>query len=130
MKKVVIVLMCLVLLTGCSFSAKKLKDKSTNQDTKEYISDSEINEIIKNNDYIIVDVRTPLEYEEEHIVDAINIPYDVITNSSLDKNKVVLLYCKSGKRASIAYQTLHDLGYQVYNMGGIADINLPKDTKK
>lgn len=127
MKKVIIALMCLILLTGCNNATKNNEQTSNN---KEYISGSEINEIIKNNDYIIVDVRTKQEYQEEHIVNAINIPYDVIANSSLDKDKIVLLYCKSGKRASIAYQALHDIGYQVYNMGGIADINLPKDTKK
>ena len=81
------------------------------------------------NDYIIVDVRTPFEYEESHIVDEINIPYGEITGDvSLFKNKVVLLYCKSGARANMAYESLYALGFEVYNLGGMEDIDLPKDT--
>lgn len=128
MKKVVLVLMLALLLTGCS--AKKIKDEQNNK-VKEYLTKEELKDVMLNNDYIIVDVRTPLEYEEKHIVDAINIPFGEVTNDvSLYKDKVVLLYCKSGKRADIAYESLYALGFKVYNLGGIEDIDLPKDIKK
>ncbi|MBO4245554.1 MAG: rhodanese-like domain-containing protein [Bacilli bacterium] len=128
MKKFLILSLITLLLTGCTFSLKKVIDKDDNQ--KEYLNATELKEIMANNDYIIIDVRTPLEYEEEHIIDAINIPYGEVTNdTSLYKDKVILLYCKSGFRADIAYQTLYNLGFEVYNMGGIEDINLPKEVK-
>ena len=128
MKKIIIVLMLGLLLMGCS--AKRMKDERDNK-VKEYLTKEELKEVMADNDYIIVDVRTPLEYEEKHIVDAINIPYGEVTNDvSLYKNKVVLLYCKSGKRADIAYESLYALGFKVYNLGGIEDIDLPKDIKK
>ena len=128
MKKIVLVLMLALLLTGCS--AKKIKDEQNNK-VKEYLTKEELKDVMLNNDYIIVDVRTPLEYEEKHIVDAINIPFGEVTNDvSLYKDKVVLLYCKSGKRADIAYESLYALGFKVYNLGGIEDIDLPKDIKK
>ena len=128
MKKIVVLFLLALLLTGCSFSLKRTIDKDDNQ--KEYLNATELKEIMANNDYIIIDVRTPLEYEEEHIIDAINIPYGEVTNdTSLYKDKVILLYCKSGFRADIAYQTLYNLGFKVYNMGGIEDINLPKEVK-
>ena len=128
MKKIVLVLMLALLLTGCS--AKKIKDEQNNK-VKEYLTKEELKNVMLNNDYIIVDVRTPLEYEEKHIVDAINIPFGEVTNDvSLYKDKVVLLYCKSGKRADIAYESLYALGFKVYNLGGIEDIDLPKDIKK
>ena len=120
--------MLALLLTGCS--AKKIKDEQNNK-VKEYLTKEELKDVMLNNDYIIVDVRTPLEYEEKHIVDAINIPFGEVTNDvSLYKDKVVLLYCKSGKRADIAYESLYALGFKVYNLGGIEDIDLPKDIKK
>lgn len=120
--------MLALLLTGCS--AKKIKDEQNNN-VKEYLTKEELKNVMLNNDYIIVDVRTPLEYEEKHIVDAINIPFGEVTNDvSLYKDKVVLLYCKSGKRADIAYESLYALGFKVYNLGGIEDIDLPKDIKK
>ena len=128
MKKIFVLFLLTLLLTGCSFSLKRTIDKDN--DTKEYINETELKDIMANNDYIIIDVRTPLEYEEGHIVDAINIPYGEVTNdTSIYKDKVVLLYCKSGFRADLAYQTLYNLGFKVYNMGGIEDINLPKETK-
>ena len=126
MKKIIMVLMITLLLTGCS--AKRIKDEQDNK-VKEYLTKEELKEVMSNNDYIIVDVRTPLEYKEKHVVDAINIPYGEVTNDvSLFKNKIVLLYCKSGKRANMAYESLYALGYTVYNLGGIEDIDLPMET--
>ena len=126
MKKIIVITMLALMLCGCS--AKKIKDEQS-APVKEYLTKAELKEVMNNNDYIIVDVRTPFEYEESHIVDAINIPYGEITGDvSLFKDKVVLLYCKSGTRANMAYESLYALGFKVYNLGGIEDIDLPKDT--
>ena len=78
--------------------------------------------------YIIVDVRTKEEYESSHIRGAINIPYDEIDESiELDKSKKILVYCQSGNRSKKAFVSLTNIGYNVYNLGGIEDIDLPKE---
>ena len=80
--------------------------------------------IIDESNYIIVDVRTQEEYDEGHIKDSINIPYDTINeNTELDKSKTILVYCKSGKRSSIAESNLTNLGYKVYNLGAYESID-------
>ena len=78
-------------------------------------------------EYLILDVRTKEEYDESHVKDAVNIPYDLIDESTdIDKNFIIFVYCKSGKRADIAKEKLESLGYNVYNLGGINDIDLEK----
>lgn len=112
MKKIIILLLSIILLAGCN------KEKKTNT----------LEEVLKENNYIIVDVRTKDEYESSHIVNAINIPYDTIDeNTILDKTKTILVYCKSGKRSSIAAQTLEKLEYNVLDLGAFDNINLDKE---
>lgn len=83
---------------------------------------------MKEKEYVIVDVRTKEEYNESHIKDAINIPYDEIDeNIEIDKDKVIFVYCKSGNRSGIAYNTLKSLGYTVYDLGAFNNIDLEKE---
>ena len=110
MKKFFIVLFMGLFLCGCS----KVEEKS-------------VETLMKENEYIIVDVRTKEEYEELHVEDAINIPYDEIDeDTELDKDKLIFVYCRSGNRSGKAYDTLESLGYEVYDLGGIDSIDLPK----
>ena len=89
---------------------------------------SKLDEIIEKNNYIIVDVRTEEEYNESHIKNAINIPYDTINeNTELDKTKTILVYCKSGVRSNKAYNTLKKFGYDVVDLGAFNSINLEKE---
>ena len=69
------------------------------------------------------------EYNEKHIVGSILIPYDKISAQTvkIDKDKTILVYCRSGKRAATALEKLKELGYTAYNMGGLANIDLPKE---
>lgn len=75
-------------------------------------------------DFVLLDVRTPEEYEEGHIEGALNIPlkelaYEV-ENEIPDVETAIYLYCRSGVRVITAGHILYDLGYEnVYNMGGI-----------
>lgn len=66
------------------------------------ISTKELNNKLKNNvDFQLIDIREPYEYEDGALSD-LNIPLDTMM-SSLDriaKNKPVVIYCQSGKRAS------------------------------
>ena len=80
----------------------------------------------KENDYIILDVRTAEEFAEKHIPNAINIPNEMIGSEELtelpDKNQLILVYCRSGNRSKQAAEKLVALGYtKIYEFGGIID---------
>ncbi|MBL7017040.1 MAG: rhodanese-like domain-containing protein [Kiritimatiellales bacterium] len=72
------------------------------------------------NGALVVDVRTPGEFAGGHIEDAVNIPYDVIGREigsyAPDKDRAIILYCRSGPRAAVAKKSLIRAGYtQVIN---------------
>lgn len=66
-------------------------------------------------DVVVVDVRTPEEYAEGHVPGAINVPHDRINEflQQLDneKSSQLVLYCRSGRRAKLAANELHKLGF-------------------
>ena len=71
----------------------------------------------------IIDVRTPQEFSAGHIPGAINIPFDQIDSGiqslkGVSKESQILLYCRSGRRSSIARETLQKLGFQKIQDGG------------
>lgn len=74
-----------------------------------------------------IDVRTLEEFEVGHLAEVdYLIPFDEIENNktiqALDKDAEILLYCRSGQRASVAQQTLLNLGFtNVVNVGGLHD---------
>ncbi len=61
----------------------------------------------------VLDVRTPQEYAEGHVPGAFNVPYDQLASRLADvpRDKDVVLYCKSGRRAGIAADVLAANGY-------------------
>lgn len=74
--------------------------------------------------YIIVDVRTDTEYYEGHIPGAVLIPDEFIEDKPLpelpDKDQMLLVYCRSGRRSKDAARKLAEIGYtNVYEFGGI-----------
>lgn len=77
-------------------------------------------------DYIILDVRTEDEFKSGHIPNAVCIPNETIGNGEIgalkDKNQLILVYCRSGRRSKEAAQKLSNLGYtNVKEFGGIID---------
>ena len=77
-------------------------------------------------EHIILDTREQDEYDEGHIQNAILIPYTKIENKAEemlpDKDKLILVYCRSGRRSKIAAESLAKLGYtNVKEFGGIID---------
>ena len=77
-------------------------------------------------DYIILDVRRADEYAEGHIPGAINYANEDIGTEEIpilpDKSKLILVYCRSGRRSKIASEELVKLGYtNVKEFGGIID---------
>ena len=75
-------------------------------------------------DYIILDVRTEREFKTGHIPNAINIPNEDIGYfdplNLEDKNKPILIYCRSGHRSLQSASKLALMGYtNIYEFGGI-----------
>ncbi len=72
---------------------------------------------------VIIDVRTPQEFQGGHIAGALNLPHDSIAQSiakaKVNKDDRVILYCRSGRRSEVALGTLKGLGYSnIENYGG------------
>lgn len=85
--------------------------------------------ILKNaQDAVLLDVRSPQEYKEEHLENSINIPlYDItkkIDNVILNKETTIIVYCQSGNRSKKAIEILSKKGYKnLYNIiGGMDNI--------
>lgn len=75
---------------------------------------------------VLIDVRTPAEWNEGHLDGAILIPYEKIGEEigkvAPDKSGKINLYCRSGRRSGIALDTLKKLGYEdVTNLGSVKD---------
>ena len=76
--------------------------------------------------YVIIDARTQEEYDQGHIPGAIMIPeYEIADRAEKelpDKDQLILVYCRSGRRSKIAAEELVKLGYtNVKEFGGIID---------
>ena len=89
------------------------------QDEAKSLMDSE-------KDYIILDVRTMEEFNESHIDGAILIPdYEInekAEDTLTDKNQLIFVYCRSGRRSKLASAQLAKMGYtNVKEFGGIID---------
>ena len=95
--------------------------------TYEQIGGAEAKELMDSESgYIIIDARTQEEYDEGHIPGAILIPeYEIADRAEKelpDKDQLILVYCRSGRRSKIAAQSLADMGYtNVKEFGGIID---------
>ncbi len=71
-------------------------------------------------DYILVDVRTEIEYRMGHFEESVNIPIDDLRQRlhELDKSKTIVVYCRVGMRGYIAERILIQNGFKVYNITG------------
>jgi phage shock protein E len=74
------------------------------------------------NGALVIDVRSPGEFNSGHLPVAINIPLDEIETAVpkrvKDKNQVLLLHCASGMRSGMAKSKLNGMGYtNAFNLG-------------
>ena len=117
-----LILELLLLLTACSSPTKNNQEMVFLNITAEEarkLMDSE-------KDRIILDVRSREEYDQGHIPGAILIPDTEIEAKAADllpdKDQLILVYCRSGRRSKLAAQSLADLGYtNIREFGGILD---------
>ena len=82
------------------------------------------NKLNAKENFVLLDVRTQEEFDAGHIAGAILLPYDEINVKAAtvlpDKEKEIVLYCRSGRRSAIAKKALVELGYKdVEDFGGI-----------
>ena len=117
-------LLCLTMLL-CACGGDKASSKNADGYT-EITAEQAKSLMDTEQNYRIVDVRTPSEYEREHIPGAILIPDYSIEDSAdailLDKQQLILVYCRSGRRSKNASAILARLGYtNVMEFGGIID---------
>ena len=114
---------CLFGTAGCNSD----KSVATDGNSYEQISADEAKKLMDSeSDYTIVDARTQEEFDEGHIEGAIMIPeYEIEAKAESllpDKNQLILVYCRSGRRSKIASEALVKLGYtNVKEFGGIID---------
>ena len=120
-KRFLLMLLTLALpfgCVGCSDGGSASYDQISGAEAKALMDNER--------DYIIIDARTQSEYDQGHIPGAIMIPeYEIADRAEKelpDKNQLILVYCRSGRRSKIAAEELVKLGYtNVKEFGGIID---------
>lgn len=122
MKKLVFLFLAVMMLTACG------QDIENDQGAVYVnITAEEAKKIMDSQEgYIILDVRTQEEYDEGHIPGAIVISHEEIAEKAegvlTDKNQLILVYCRSGRRSKLAAEALVELGYtNIKEFGGIID---------
>ena len=121
MKKLIPILLSALMFAGCS--------GTSNSQTNTYRSitmDEAVTMMAQETGYIILDVRRPDEFAAGHIPNAINVPNESIGTAEIpelpDKNQLIMVYCRSGRRSKEASEKLVKLGYtNIVEFGGILD---------
>ena len=120
---------------SCSKTGNEKQDLVMSKEAKngkkaEYkkITSDEAKKMMETQKVIVVDVRTLEEYNEGHIPNAISVPLETIENEAeaklKNKDDLILVYCRSGRRSREAALKLIEKGYtNVIDFGGIQDWN-------
>jgi len=143
MKKMIVIIaavMLAFLLSACSNNSGNISEKETDADSAEVkdtmneqintyrqISmDEAVTMMQEESGNIILDVRRPDEFAAGHIPNAINVPNETIGTAEIpelpDKDQLIMVYCRSGRRSKEAAEKLAKLGYtNIVEFGGILD---------
>ena len=121
MKKLIPILLAALMFTGCA--------GTSNNQTNTYRNitmDEAVNMMAQETSYIILDVRRPDEFAAGHIPNAINVPNETIGTAEIpelpEKDQLIMVYCRSGRRSKEASEKLVKLGYtNIVEFGGILD---------
>ena len=121
MKKLIPILLSALMFTGCAGT-------SNNQTNiyRQISMDEAVAMMAQETGYIILDVRRPDEYAAGHIPNAINVPNETIGTAEIpelpNKDQLIMVYCRSGRRSKEASEKLVKLGYtNIVEFGGILD---------
>lgn len=126
MKRALIFILVVLLSIGVFAGCSSENDKNT-ENTYKQITSAEAKDLMDSEEnYIILDVRTEEEFAEGHIKDAILIPdYEIGEKAEsvlTNKEQLILVYCRSGRRSKNAASELAALGYtNIQEFGGIID---------
>ena len=121
MKKLLPILLSALMITGCAGTSN-----SQTNTYRQITMDEAVDMMAQETGYIILDVRRPDEYAAGHIPNAINVPNESIGTSDIpelpDKDQLIMVYCRSGRRSKEASEKLVKLGYtNIVEFGGILD---------
>ena len=121
-KKIFSFIISALLLAGCT--APRQDDAVITY--RQISMDEAVKMMSEETGYIILDVRRPDEFAAGHIPKAINVPNETIGTADIpelpDKNQLIMVYCRSGRRSKEASEKLVKLGYtNIVEFGGILD---------
>jgi phage shock protein E len=122
-KKITVLIFIALMLTQLNCAPRGFSKQIENIIEEQKLSSPELKELIDKKDkgFVLIDVRSESEYNSGYIPTAINIPYTKIQERSeeIQKDKLIIVYCKVGGRAETARTKLIELGYKnVINFGG------------
>ena len=116
-------LFLLLVLIAVVIAMWAMKGRGVSNDAFKSVGNDEFEQLLKDSAVVLLDVRTKSEFDEGHLKNAILI--DVKTDSfmmaardRLPKDKVIAVYCRSGRRSVAAAERLSAEGYQVVNLEG------------
>ena len=121
MKKLLPILLSALMFTGCASTSNNQRNTYRSITMDEAVAMME-----QETGYIILDVRRPDEFATGHIPNAINVANETIGTAEIselpDKNQLIMVYCRSGRRSKEASEKLVKLGYtNIVEFGGILD---------
>ena len=121
MKKLIPLLLSALMFTGCAGVGNQ-----ANNTYRSITMDAAVTMMAEESGYIILDVRRPDEFAAGHIPNAINVPNETIDTAEIpelpDKDQLIMVYCRSGRRSKEASEKLVQLGYtNIVEFGGILD---------
>ena len=121
MKKLLPILLSALMFTGCAAT-----NNSQTNTYRQIAMDEAATMMVQETGYIILDVRRSDEFAAGHIPNAINVANETIGTDEIpelpDKNQLIMVYCRSGRRSKEAAEKLVKLGYtNIVEFGGILD---------
>ena len=119
-KKIITLILSAIFLTACAPA------ENSGVGYREITMEEAVLIMNREKNYIILDVRRADEYAEGHIPGAINVANEDIGSLEIpalpDKDQLILVYCRSGRRSKEAAKQLVSLGYtNIVEFGGILD---------
>ena len=121
MRKLLPILLSALMFTGCAGT-----NNSQTNTYRQITMDEAVDMMAQETGYIILDVRRPDEFAAGHITNAINVPNETIGTDEIpelpNKDQLIMVYCRSGRRSKEASAKLVKLGYtNIVEFGGILD---------